>query len=67
MCQFMHVRLTPEEKKEVRKLSGVMVPIYASIAFVLFAVMVLTRLPNSGEAVAVAKNSPSASDVAPVR
>ena len=67
MCQFIHVRLTPEEKKEVRKLSGVMIPIYASVAVVLFAVVILTRLPNPGEAIAVAKNSPSASDVAPVR
>ena len=60
MCQFIHVRLTPEEKKEVRKLSGVMIPIYASVAFVLFAVVVLTRFPNSGEAVAIAKNNPPA-------
>ena len=67
MCRFVHVRLTLEEKKEVRKLSGVMIPIYASVAFVLFAVVVLTRLPNFGEAVAVAKNSPPASDVVPVR
>jgi hypothetical protein len=67
MCQFIHVRLTPEEKKEVRKLSGVMIPIYASVAFVLFTALVLMRFPNSGEAVAVAKNSPPAADVAPMR
>ena len=67
MCQFSHIRLLPEEKKEVRKLSGVMIPIYASVVFVLFAAVVLTRLPNSGDAVAVAKNNPPAADVAPMR
>jgi hypothetical protein len=67
MCRFIHVRLSPEEKKEVRKLSGVMIPIYASVALVLFAVVILTHPPRSGEAIAVAKNNPPASDVAPTR
>ncbi len=65
MCQFMHVRLTPEEKKEVRKLSGVMISIYASVAVVLFAVVIFARLPNAGEAIAIAKNNLPTSDVAP--
>jgi hypothetical protein len=67
MCRFSHVRLTPEEKKEVRKLSGVMIPIYASVALVLFAVVMLSHLPRSGEAIAIAKNSPPVTDVAPAR
>ena len=67
MCQFIHVRLSPEEKKEVRKLSGVMIPIYASVAFVLFAAVALMHLPRSGDGIAIAKNSPPASDVAPAQ
>jgi len=67
MCQFSHVRLSPEEKKEVRKLSGVMIPVYASVALVLFAVVLLSHLPRSGEAIAVAKNNPPVSDTAPAR
>ena len=64
MCQFIHVRLSPEEKKEVRKLSGVMIPIYASVAFMLIAVVLLTHLPRSGEAIAVAKNGAATSEPA---
>jgi hypothetical protein len=67
MCQFIHVRFTPEEKKEVRKLSGIMIPIYASLAFVLFAVVVLARLPSSGEAVAVAVAKNSSATAEPAR
>ncbi len=67
MCQFIHVRLSPEEKKEVRKLSGVMIPIYASVAFVLFVAVALMHLPRSDDGIAVAKISPPASDTAPVR
>jgi hypothetical protein len=67
MCHTVRVRLSPAEKKEVRKLSGVMIPIYASIALVLIAVMVATHVPRSGEAIAVAKNGVAASDVAPAQ
>ena len=67
MYRFSHVRLSPEEKKEVRKLSGVMIPIYASVALVLFAVVMLSHLPSSGEAIAIAKNSPPVTDATPPR
>ena len=67
MCHAVRVRLSPAEKKEVRKLSGVMIPIYASVALVLFAVMVLTHVPRSDEAIAVAKNGAAASSVAPAQ
>jgi hypothetical protein len=64
MCHAVRVKLSPAEKKEVRKLSGVLIPIYASVALVLFAVMALTHVPRSGDAIAIAKNSTPASDVA---
>ena len=57
MCQFSRIRLTPAEQKEVRKLSGVMIPIYASVAFVLFAVMVLAHVPRADAPIAVATSS----------
>jgi hypothetical protein len=65
MCHAVRVRLSPEEKKEVRKLSGVMIPIYASVALVLLAVMVVTHVPRSDEAIAIAKNGAAASHIAP--
>ena len=67
MCQFSHVRLSPEEKEEVRKLSGVMIPIYASVALVIFAVMVIAHVPRSDEAIAVAKNAETTASVTPAQ
>lgn len=67
MCHAVRVNLSPAEKKEVRKLSGVLVPIYASFALVLFAVMALTHVPRSDSAIAVAKNNPQTSIDAPIR
>lgn len=57
MCHAVRVKLSPAEKKDVRKLSGVLIPIYASIALVLLAVIAITHVPRSDEAVAVAKSS----------
>jgi hypothetical protein len=59
MCRIAHLRLSPDEKKAVRKLSEVMIPIYASIALVLLAVVTITQVPHSGDAVAVAKSNPA--------
>ena len=67
MCHAVRVRLSPAEKKEVRKLSGVMIPIYASVALVLFAVTMFMHLPRSDETIAVAKNRTPAFDVAPTQ
>jgi hypothetical protein len=67
MCHAVRVRLSPAEKNEVRKLSGVLIPIYASVALVLFAVMALTHIPRSDEAIAVAKNATAASQSAPAQ
>ena len=67
MCHAVRVRLSPAEKKEVRKLSGVMIPIDASVALVLIAVVVATHVPRSDPSVAVAKNGAAVSDIAPVQ
>ena len=65
MCHAVRVRLSPAEKKEVRKLSGVMIPVYASIVIVLFAVTLILRTPNAGDAIASATIGPPASNVQP--
>ena len=38
MCRHVHVTLSAEEKKGVRKLAGIMIPVYASIALAVIAV-----------------------------
>ncbi len=57
MCHAVRVKLSPAEKKDVRKLSGVLIPIYASIALVLLAAIAITQVPRAGEPVTVAKSS----------
>ena len=39
MCHHVHVTLSAEEKKEAKKLAGVLIPIYASIALAMFALV----------------------------
>jgi hypothetical protein len=40
MCHHVY-GLTPEEKKDVRKLSGIMIPVYAATALAVIAVIAL--------------------------
>jgi len=40
MCHHVHVRLTAEDKQAVKTLSGLMLPVYASI--VLVAIVAVT-------------------------
>lgn len=57
MCQFSRIKLSPAEREEVRKLSGVMIPIYASVALVLCAVVMLAHVPRAEGPIAVAASS----------
>jgi hypothetical protein len=63
MCRFSHIRLLPAEQKEVRKLSGVMIPIYASVALVLFAVAIFAQLPRADGEIEIAKNGAAPSSI----
>ncbi len=52
MCHHVYVTLSAEEKKEVKKLSGFLIPVYASIVLAVIAVVALTGAPRPGEQVA---------------
>jgi hypothetical protein len=52
MCHHAYVSLSAEEKKEVRKLSGIMIPIYASVVLAVIAVVSVTGGSRQGELVA---------------
>jgi hypothetical protein len=52
MCHHIHVTLSAEEKQAARKLSGIMIPVYASIVLAIIAVVSLTGAPRQGEQVA---------------
>lgn len=52
MCHHVHVTLSAEEQKEANKLAGVLIPIYASIALAVFALVTVVSAPPRGELVA---------------
>ena len=39
MCHRVHVMLSAEDKKDVKKLSGIMIPVYASVLLAMIAVI----------------------------
>jgi hypothetical protein len=61
MCHHAHTRieLSAEERKGLKKLSGLMIPIYASILLTLVAVVALGGSSRQGELVA-ASSAPTA-------
>ena len=52
MCHHVHVTLSAEDKKDVKKLSGIMIPIYASIVLAVIAVVAVTSAPRQSELIA---------------
>jgi hypothetical protein len=54
MCHHVHVTLSAEDKKDVKRLSGLMIPVYASIVLAVIAVVALTGAPRHGELIASA-------------
>jgi hypothetical protein len=54
MCHHVHVTLSAEDKKDVKRLSGLMIPIYASIVLAVIAVVALPGAPRQGELMASA-------------
>ena len=56
MCHLAHVRVTlsAEDKKDIKKLAGVMVPVYASILLAMVAAVAVAGAARQGELVASA-------------
>ena len=54
MCHHAHIRvlLTEEDRKAVKKLSGTMIPIYASILLAMIAVAAVAGGSRQGEQIA---------------
>jgi hypothetical protein len=54
MCHHVHVHavLSAEDRKAVRKLSGMMIPVYASVLIALFALVAVTGGTRQGELIA---------------
>jgi hypothetical protein len=52
MCHYGRIRLSAEDREDVRKLSGIMLPIYATAMVALLAFIVVTGGSRQGELVA---------------
>ena len=54
MCHHAHVHVTlsAADKKDVKKLSGIMIPVYASIMLAVIAAVAVTSSPRRGELIA---------------
>jgi hypothetical protein len=52
MCRHLHVTLSAEDKRDVKKLSGVLIPVYASIVLVVIAVVTFTGSSRQNELIA---------------
>ena len=52
MCHHVHVTLSAEDKKDVKKLSVIMIPVYASIVLAVIALVAVTGAPRQGELIA---------------
>jgi hypothetical protein len=52
MCHHVHVTLSAEEKKEAKKLAGVLIPVYASIALAVVTLVTVASAQRQGELIA---------------
>jgi len=59
MCHHVHVTLSAEDKKAEKKLSGILIPVYASIVLAIVAAVAVAGAPRQDELVA-ARSVPAA-------
>jgi hypothetical protein len=59
VCHHVLVSLSAEEKRDARKLSAVLIPVYASIVLAVIALVAVTSAPQQGELVA-SRSAPAA-------
>jgi hypothetical protein len=52
MCHHVHVTLSAEDKKHVTRLSGLLIPVCASIMLAVIVVVALTGVSRQGELIA---------------
>jgi len=57
MCHRVIISLSAEERAAARKVTGFLIPVYASIVLVAIAVVAVTGAPRQSEQVAAASVS----------
>ena len=58
MCHSVRVRLSPTERKEAARLTGILLPVYASIVLLLAGVYV-TQTVRGGTIMAASSQTPA--------
>ncbi len=58
MCRSIHVRLARSERRQTIRLSGILLPVYASIALVIFAGVYVAHTIRTGDVVTASSNPP---------
>jgi hypothetical protein len=56
MCHHVHVTLSPDERACAKRLTGLIIPVYAAVVLAIIAVAAVTGGPRSGALVASASN-----------
>lgn len=52
MCRHVHVTLSANDRKQVKALAGIMLPVYASVLLAVIAIVAVTSAPRPGELIA---------------
>ena len=60
MCHRVRVLLSTEDKQDVKKLTGIFIPVYATVMLVLVATVAVTMTLQQGELIASNVTSVSA-------
>ena len=60
MCHRVRVLLSTEDKQYVKKLTGILIPVYATVMLVLVATVAVTMTLQQGELIASNVTSVSA-------
>jgi len=60
MCHRVRVLLSTEDKQDVKKLTGILIPVYATVMLVLVATVAVTMTLQQGELIASNGTSVSA-------
>ena len=60
MCHRVRVLLSTEDKQDAKKLTGILIPVYATVMLVLVATVAVTMTLQQGELIASNVTSVSA-------
>jgi hypothetical protein len=60
MCHSVRVKLSASERKQAVRLTGILLPVYASLALAILAGVYVTHSTRDGNMVAAASDVPAA-------